>query len=255
MISYIITILKAIFRPGSLFEGIDQKRKRWYDQYRQLQHQREMSSHLIWAMRRMERAGFLSKPRTREQMVEWLRNERAEVLKRNELKAAEEAKKFDREMPRAPQIKDDSIEMLEASANILEVLAMPIPEGPVSPDNHIPHIEFAIAQMNISKKENLRAMILEIQLSLDDVANLVCRPEPNWEDAGNIIMPLYETHFELGIKHEILRHVRNFGPDGIGDPDEFKYKLEQHVLDIETRLEKAKKELDEKGLSYGEEGL
>ena len=211
----------------------DEQVLKWQLEHRVYTQRKWLNERLLWVLRRMEKSGYLNMQRNMRDLITWTISEKALLEREYEEQLEKSKEQYGTVVP--PQIQNDAIPMLGECVGLLETLEPDAPE-----ENVVRWLETRAAESNLELKESMEHMILEMQLALEEVKGLVCRPDADWKKAGDVWMPIDETHNQLGIRHEILNHVDSFD-DGLAGQDEFDYKLDQHIMEIETRLEKEKR--------------
>lgn len=88
-----------------------------------------------------------------------------------------------------------------------------------------------VAEKEHDMKVHLEYIIVQIQVELEKIKRLVCRENPNYKAAGDLLMPVYEILFQRTLKHDILTNVE-YTDDYIDKLDEFDPESESEIVDL-----------------------
>jgi hypothetical protein len=88
-----------------------------------------------------------------------------------------------------------------------------------------------VSEKKHDMKTHLEYIIVQIQVELEKIKRLVCRENPNYKQAGNLLMPVYEILFQRTLKHDILTNV-NYDENFIDKLDEFDPDADPEIVDL-----------------------
>jgi len=199
-----------------LDENIDPKED-WLKEMETYDAQKIDFDALRWALVVMEKELFTHTNPSIEDVVAWI--EKKEQY-------------FEETCNHTGAIKDDRPMIAKKAKEVVQRYALVMPK-----EKEIHVIEYLtemLAENSFELKDTLSRMISEIQYRFEQIRELICCPKPNWEEAGNIIMPMWETLVQKGVKHEILTRVKSFDGqeviDGFGGVDNMIAELEERLL-------------------------
>lgn len=98
-------------------------------------------------------------------------------------------------------------------------------------ENAINAIADMVAKKEHDMKVHLEYTISQIQIELEKIKRLVCRENPNYKVAGDLLMPVYEILFQRTLKHDILTNVE-YTDDYIDKLDEFDPDDVSEIVDL-----------------------
>jgi len=221
--------------------AMEKQVKRWWVSLQEYRRRSEAAAALAWTLRRMEFSGIINGGGLSIQMiVDWLKQERVDHCRRVQEQAAAQAQLVSnslvRATPAAPQVADDTPLMIDHAVAIIEKIAV------ARRETAFQAIQGRLEAMQLSLRDHMQMMIEECQVGLEKIKLLICRPKPKWGQAGDVLMPMWKTLIEEGIKHEICMR---FKPDPDGPKEQFGGDITIDDLYIETRAERAERERSE----------
>lgn len=232
-------------------ESVRKNISRWNQTAKDFSQKKGVSDCIEFILRRVEFLGYLEfqKIKTFDQLRQVIRDvkkeseDRAAMLKQidfeNRKKAAANPELV---LPVEPMINDDTPIMCNDCLSVLDYF-----EKEFSGDDALEFMREMFKRRRLEFIEQMEWMITQVQIDMQKIKEMICRRDrlPNndeWGKAGDILIPMWETLIELGIKKEIAQRVKYFSTKMEEDAYSELDGLDINNLVVETRAEREMRE-------------
>jgi len=213
-----------------LFEH-EKQVKRWIKAEQQYRDRSRDANNLAWLLRRMDPGTV---PVDKAALIAFIDLEKEAIAEKQRGQAAEKAKAIGSDTPVIPMIQDDTLLLLGQCRDLIESQ----PKDRIRDGEVIPCLERIMHLLDLDLKAQLDWMVKQAQIGLEMIGLLVCRANPRWAQAGDILVHMWETLIHNGLKPGIFMHHK----PGVDPVQEFGMNLKLEDLIIETRVEREARE-------------